>query len=158
MNALAPFHLRSPLLQHLHAYWDDQRGDRMMPARIDIDPTDLPRLLSRLILADVLDDPLRFRFRVVGTDLERRLGRRMTGETVGADTPAFYRPYCTCCVEARPTHEYARYDFGPDEKPGEFERLLLPLSDDGDRVSQILGGVVYTDLFLIDDFRGSSPL
>jgi hypothetical protein len=139
--------LRHPQLRALYAYWDARRGQRAMPARSDIDPLDIPRHLSTLVLADVLYDPLRFRLRVVGTELERRAGRTMTGDVLHeGERPGLYRPYRTCALERRPSHDYARYDFGDGSPPGEFERLLLPLSSDGATVDRILGQVAQSRL------------
>lgn len=138
--------LRSSDLVALVDYWCAQRGAKAMPARGDIDPLHLRRHLPRLILADVLEDPLRFRFRVVGTELEQRLGYTITGTEMTADSPVFYAPYAACAREKRAAREFASFDFGTGRQPGTFERLLLPLSEDGQRVSMILGEAIYTNL------------
>jgi len=141
--------LHHPRLQELFAYWDARRRGRPMPRRRDIDPLDIPRHLATLVLADVEHAPLRFRFRVVGSELERIVGRSVTGDVLDDETPqSFFTPYRTCALEARPTHEYARFDFGESRQAGEFERLLLPLSSDGHTVDQVLGEVVYSRLHL----------
>jgi hypothetical protein len=141
--------LRHPKLRALYDYWDTCRAGRQMPARGDIDPLDIPRHLATLILADIEPDPLRVRFRVVGTELESRVGRTVTGDVLDADSDAaFFQPYATCALEARPVHEYARFDFGSDRPTGEFERLLLPLSADGRTVDQVLGEVIYSNLHM----------
>jgi hypothetical protein len=138
--------LRASELRELADYWLRQRGARPMPRRADIDPVDLPRHLPRLVLADVFYAPLRVRFRVVGTELERRLGYALTGHTIDAGSGAFFKPYELCAEQVRPTREYSRYDFGDAGPVGEFERLLLPLSEDGARVTMVLGEVLYRNL------------
>lgn len=138
--------LRAPALGELANYWLRQRGARPMPRRADIDPVDLAPHLPRLVLADVLDAPLRVRFRVVGTELEHRLGYALTGRTIDAGSGAFFKPYEACAQQVRPVREYARYDFDDGGPVGEFERLLLPLSEDGGRVTMVLGEVIYWDL------------
>ena len=136
--------LIEPGLRALHAYWSAKRGARPMPARADIDPIEVPRLLPHLMLVAVSDDPLRFRFRLVGTEIVARYGAELTGreldeidlggelggvrsqyeETVRAAAPT----YCRHAIETR-QGKYLRY-----------ERLLLPLSSDGIRVDMLLGG------------------
>ena len=138
--------LRSTDLVELVDYWCAERGAKTMPSRGDVDPIHLRRHLPRLILADVLEAPLRFRFRVVGTELEQRLGSKITGTELTQDSPVFYAPYAVCAREKRATREFASFDFGTGRKPGTFERLLLPLSEDGQRVSMILGEAIYTNL------------
>jgi hypothetical protein len=143
--------LRTPLLRELADYWVGRRGTRSMPARADIDPVDLPQHLPNLILAEVQTDPLRFHFRVVGTALEAQLGQIYTGATIGEESGRFFRAYARCVDRARPTREYMRYDFGDDAETGEFERLLLPLSENDRDVHMILGEAVYKNLHTRQD-------
>ena len=138
--------LRSEELRALVSYWDARRAGRPMPARSDINPIDLEQHLPRLILAEVLHEPLRFRLRIVGTELEDKLGRRMTGTTVTDETPMFFKPYAACVTGVRATREFLSFDFGGGEPAGTFERILLPLSEDGETVSGILGEAIYTNL------------
>ncbi|MDP6690000.1 MAG: PAS domain-containing protein [Alphaproteobacteria bacterium] len=66
-------------LQQALDYWQRLRGERNMPARKDLNPADIPRLLPKLMLADVSDpeadskDP-HIRFRLVGTEVVGRYG------------------------------------------------------------------------------------
>src|ERR1700733_6159734 len=58
----------------LEEYWRSVLQNRAMPARRDIDPADLRRLLPNIFLLDVVERGTRFRWRLVGTrigDLER---------------------------------------------------------------------------------------
>jgi hypothetical protein len=71
----------SPLLASLLAYWREKCAGRAMPARADIDPTDraLRPHLGYIVLTDVLRPPVRFRFRLIGSELTRLVGRDSTG-------------------------------------------------------------------------------
>ena len=65
-------------------YWQSLRGPRRMPARKDLNPADIPRLLPKLMLADVgrVDAGTDFppiRFRLVGTEVVGRFGYELTG-------------------------------------------------------------------------------
>lgn len=138
--------LRNPELRCLAEYWCARRGAAAMPRRADIDPIQLKSHLPRLVLADAWYAPLRFHFRVVGGELEERLGRRYTGTTIDASAGAFFKPYQACAEQVRPIREYVRYDFDDGGPIGEFERLLLPLSEDGKTVTMVLGEVIYKQL------------
>ena len=50
---------RDPSLQTLLAYWYRKRGDRLMPSRADIDPSEFPKLLPNVMLynAEALGGP-----------------------------------------------------------------------------------------------------
>src|SRR5689334_21377806 len=62
------------------AYWDRKRDGRCMPARRDLDPLlEIPRLLPWVMLADVLRDPLDFRYRLIGTGVVNRSRRDFSG-------------------------------------------------------------------------------
>ena len=60
----------SPVLQRLYQDWRNRLHGREMPARRDFDVLDLDYVLGDLNLIDVEHAPLRFRFRVHGTNAE----------------------------------------------------------------------------------------
>src|SRR3546814_13744905 len=66
-----PAGLQHPVLQRLYAYWLERRGDRMAPARADIDPVDFRYALGWVNLAEVRPGSDHFEFRVFGTSLAR---------------------------------------------------------------------------------------
>ena len=67
-------------LATLFEYWKSKADGRHLPARRDIDPVNLPRHLSSLMLIDDIgeDGPHRYRFRLIGTALARLLVRDPT--------------------------------------------------------------------------------
>src|SRR5262245_27147770 len=77
MYIAAPQHL--PTISELHPYWLSRRGERRMPRRSDISPTDIPSLLPMLFLVDLEHDPFRVRYRLVGTSAVEMSGRDYTG-------------------------------------------------------------------------------
>jgi len=138
--------IETSLLQQLYHYWVDRRGGRLHPARADIDPVDIPRLLPYIMLVDVLDDGQRFRFRLVGTRIA--MGADPTGrflhETV---SPGLYGHhvmalYGKAAKSARPLYSVFDYKFEDRRVPGRIHRLFLPLSDDGANVNMMLIGQV----------------
>ncbi|HLT76914.1 MAG TPA: PAS domain-containing protein [Ferrovibrio sp.] len=76
--------LPEPLLRRAFAYWDGKRGGRDLPARADIEPTEIPDILRNIFLVDVLDDPPRFHLRLMGTAFRDWFGRELTGFTFAA--------------------------------------------------------------------------
>ncbi len=149
-------------LQQTLDYWRRLCGERRMPARKDLNPADIPRLLPKLMLADVAEPPVgtelvndtgdamtsapvqtpQIRFRLVGTEVTGRFGTELTGHRLseidyGAqadEVAALYRQVVDC-GEPR----FARIDFM--QRHGrlvQMEHLLLPLSDDGTHVNMVL--------------------
>lgn len=69
-------------LADLYDYWDGKRAGRPWPSRADIDPLDIPLLLKYLLLIEIERlQPMRIRFRLVGTNFHRFFGRDLTGKT-----------------------------------------------------------------------------
>lgn len=70
------------VLSALDDYWQQKRGDRGLPSRADLDPAEFRYALGNVSLVDVLRDPLRFRIRVVASNVEARFDRALTGTYV----------------------------------------------------------------------------
>jgi hypothetical protein len=130
-------------LQRLLAYWQDRAGDRY-PRRADIDPVDLRFMLDRIALTEVHDNPTRYRLRLVGSFWYRLLGFESTGMWM-EDWPHvnqrrlttdFYR----ALIEGR-RPRFARRDAVVDDRLLHYEIMLLPLSEDGTRISMIVTGI-----------------
>ncbi len=51
-----------------------------MPSRKDIEPTEIPDLLANVVLVDVTQDPLDFRYRLIGTAIVERIAFDYTGK------------------------------------------------------------------------------
>ena len=61
------------------AYWQTLRRGRRIPARADLDPTEIPKLLPGVILVEVERAPLDFRYRLVGTEVDTISHRNFRG-------------------------------------------------------------------------------
>lgn len=124
------------------AYWQRIRGKREMPARADLHPGDIPKLLPYIILMDVLHDPLDFRFRLIGTEIDRIVARNYKGVKLSelpdkrAPNPIWQHHQET--VETRaPVRKELSY-IGPDGDVRRIEHCLMPFSSDGKAVDQLL--------------------
>lgn len=133
-------------LRRLSALWNEKRGMRFAAARADMDPATLRFILGNVLLVDVLREPLRFRYRLVGTNLVVRTGFDPTGKLVDEHPePEFRREALKVyhqMIETRVPYQ-ARFDQAFDGRTRRFEVLLLPLSSDGETIDMILGAMKY---------------
>lgn len=129
------------------AYWEGLRRGRRMPARRDIDPSDIRDLLPHLMLFDVLREPLDFRYRLIGTHVESFMSRSYTGRLV-SEFPQT-RPgsvvwaNCLRVLETRAPLVARTPYVGPKRDYTAMEDLIMPLSEDGDTVTMLFVAVAY---------------
>src|SRR3546814_18267061 len=70
----------APKIKALLAYWQSiHPAGGGLPGRRHLDPIDIPELLPNIWMIDVKRGPLRFRFRLVGTEIVKFTGRDATG-------------------------------------------------------------------------------
>jgi len=136
--------ISSPELHRLYDYWLARHHGDLLPGRKDIDPQELRFVLGNLILVDVLRDPLRFRYRLMGSNLTRPAGMELTGKFLDEHPdPTFRRiaigHYTDVAQTARPCA--TRYDMVMDNRRRRYDLLLLPLAADGATVDMILVGM-----------------
>jgi hypothetical protein len=139
--------LDDPLLSEIYAYWRSKCATRRMPARRDIDPGEMPKLLPYLLLSEVAPGG-RFRYRLSGTAVAHALRQDITGRCVEEVTSGAYCDHLnalqrTVCCEGTPLFAASLLPCGSRTKYRFSRRLLLPLSDDGATVNQILSLVVF---------------
>jgi hypothetical protein len=135
--------IESRSLRQLYDYWQEKRAGRAFPARRDLDPLEFTFALGNVVLIDVTHDPLRFRFRLVGTRIVNYEGIDPTGRYLD-DLPLLelrqmldgaYRHV----VAAREPVRNMRERF-LDGRMRRFEVLDLPLSSDGTTIDMIMIG------------------
>jgi len=131
-------------LRRLLGYWHERCGDRPFPRRADIDPIDLSFMLERIALTEVHEHPRRYRLRVVGSFWHRLLGFEATGYWMHDWPHENQRKLTVDFYEAlidgkRP--RFTQRDALVDDRPLRYEIMLLPLSEDGARVSMIMTGI-----------------
>jgi len=133
--------ITSERLARLFDYWESKKAGRKLPARAALDPVDFPYILPNLALADVLRDPLRFRFRVVGTEVVRRDGTDLTGKFTDDHPLPEYREllgrtYSAVVAGGEPA--VFRRERLMDGKPRQYEVLYLPLAADGVTIDMLM--------------------
>jgi hypothetical protein len=132
-----------PRLQELLDYWQDKRGDRAMPRRLDIDPIDLRQMLPNIFLVDVEGGGQRFRYRLVGTELTAIMGRELKGAYID-EMPFLFRKFALPAyaeVISRRAPCYKEINAIEAFFTIRYKRLMLPLSENGTDISMILGGI-----------------
>ena len=138
---LDPTSERYPDLQRVRTYWAERRQGRFAPRRGDIDPADLVAVLPRIMLADVVAEPLDFRYRLSGTAISDVHHKNMTGKSPRDLMPAAYAAlihghYCEAVRRREPLLHLILLD--TVERSRSYARLLLPLSEDGNTVTMLL--------------------
>ena len=131
-------------------YWQKQHHpDGRLPGRQDIDPVDLRSILACLCLYDVQADPLRFRYRLIGTDAVAKIEEDFTGRWLDEVHPTFkssdaYADFTGVSLRRQPLAYYRGPPlFHTYKKYVTLERLLLPLARDGNTVDMMLAINVY---------------
>lgn len=139
--------LDKPELQQLYAYWEAKRSGRPYPRREDIEPLELKFILGSLILIDIEDEPLRFRYRLFGSEIARRQGFDMTGryseEHPWPEFSARTREVYTKLVQSG-TPALIRRQGMIDDQYFDHHSLVLPLGHR--KVEMILIGVIFAPL------------
>lgn len=139
---LDPSTLSAPRLKLAFAYWQGKCAGRSMPARRDIDPVEMPRLLPYIMLIDVLPAPLDFRYRLIGTEVRAIVARDYTGlcfsEVPGKGRGSVVWGNCEEVVLTKAPLSRSPPYVGPERHLRRCANVLLPLSEDGREVSMIL--------------------
>lgn len=132
-------------LRAMYAYWLSRRLGEAPPPLSAIDPLALPRgALPWITVLEVERQPLRFRSRLVGTEVVAGIGVDHTGRYLD-ELPAMEGQIVrfTWCAETR--HPYlaqATMTWSPRDYKG-YRTLALPFVDDEGRVARILHVFVF---------------
>lgn len=145
--------IRSERVQRLHEYWRSKiAAQGSVPLRRDIDPIELPDLLPCLMLLDVERDPLRFRYRLVGTRVVDFSYHDFTGtyldEAGWVEVKGFTGAYVDAVNERKPTGGFYVWDLRSGA-PGTCEFALFPLCDEQGEITHVLAIEDY-DFPLVD--------
>ena len=88
-----PDKIRDDNVRQFLQLWQDAHMDERAPGKDFLDPIRLRFLLGSLSLLEVHHDPLRFRYRLVGTDIVERLGHELTGKWLDEHPDPALRPF-----------------------------------------------------------------
>ncbi|HEV2673601.1 MAG TPA: PAS domain-containing protein [Aliidongia sp.] len=142
--------IKNPRLRRLLDDWLRWRGERLMPSRRDFLPEEIRYLLGNVILHEVASrDPLRFRYRLIGSLIVARRGFDFTGRYLD-ELPSTDVRDVVMAINERVTRERRpllwRFEMNDlDHRMRHCEVLSLPLSADGVDVNIILAAQVFND-------------
>jgi len=143
-------------IREIHDYWLSIHPAEGLPARDHMDPLDVPSLLPKLWMANVERNPVRFRYRLIGSDVVQILGEDLTGQYFDEcfenfDGSVPQTTLVDTCEQGCPA-----WRRGPavlirkDYKFKQMERIFLPFANDGATVDLLLALSVY----IVDDGFG----
>ncbi|MBV8650317.1 MAG: PAS domain-containing protein [Alphaproteobacteria bacterium] len=140
-----------PILRQVYEYWFSIRPGAGLPGRQHIDPSAITAALPHLYIVDVTRDPMRFRYRLVGTAYVELMGRDTTGAYYDEVHPGFTgeirRQYTDAVEHRRPAYRKGRTMYVNEERRWPIvERVIAPLAKNGSDVDMILGAIVQVAL------------
>ncbi|HAJ22940.1 MULTISPECIES: hypothetical protein [Alphaproteobacteria] len=128
-------------------FWVQAKGKDQLPLKCKIDVTQIPRVLSKLVLYDVLEEPLDFRRRVIGEEVKALLKPQFLKKSFreqpgkGPETKV-WALFETVVKTGIP--RFGRLDYeGPEERISHVLALILPYSVDGMNVSNLMAIVKF---------------
>jgi hypothetical protein len=128
----------SPRLSAALQYWEKKRGGRLLPSRADIRLAEVPSLVGQLVIAELLPEPMDFRFDFVGAAVRHWLKTDISGKRM-TEHPAMARVFenwVTAVRQARPHYVEAPY-VARDGSVVSAQDMLMPLGD-GDEVNAMM--------------------
>ena len=141
--------IRSALLRRLYGYWQELKNGHQVPLSGSLDPLQIhPQILPHIMLLDVEEGGHMFRFRLLGTEVVKAYGEEVTGQYLNRiDLGDFADDVIENYREAVRTRKPVCFEGSYDKSCGRHltaERLVLPLSLDGQVVTRILCGIIFT--------------
>lgn len=133
------------LVLRLLSYWHELCGDRNFPSLAEIDPTQIPDLWEHCFVLEIgghAENPV---FRSIGAGLAEQAGLNLTDKRV-TDLPeqtlvAAAVSYVDEVLRKNvPISRGGEY-LAPDGVRVHYRSILLPMSDDGETISGLLGAV-----------------
>ena len=140
-----------PLVSDFYDYWLRIAPPGRLPGRRHIVAEDIARLWSRVWMLDVFRAPLRYRYRLCGTEMVRSLGREVTGRWLDevhpqlVANPESRERFRFMAETARPTWRRCPPLWTRDPDHRTIETCIVPLAEDGSAVDKMLAVSVLFD-------------
>jgi hypothetical protein len=140
-----------PLVRRFYEYWLSVAPPGRLPGRQHVRPEEIVPLLSRLWMVDVLRNPLRFRYRLAGTNIIDAIGCELTGRWLDEvqpeviATPMAIDRYRFVAETGRATWRYGPIYWKRDPAQRSIETCMVPLATDGTIVDKLFAVSVAFD-------------
>jgi hypothetical protein len=141
-----------PLVLRFYDYCRAAAPPGLLPGRQHIHPEEIPALLSRLWMVDVHRGPLRYRYRLCGTEVVRSLGHEVTGAWLDEVHPQLIanpesrERFRFMAETGRPTWRRGPPLWTRDPGHRTIESCIVPLAGDGSIVDKLLAISVMFDI------------
>lgn len=136
--------------QILFAYWNNVRGGRVAPRRLEIEPSRITPILAETFILELTGNRT-FTFRLAGTRICDQLGIELRGRNLielFRDGDRDEIEGGLAAVRARGAVLVAEFAVGPQAGPPAerhriacFELVVLPLTHQSDEISRFLGAI-----------------
>lgn len=143
---------RSERIDRFHAYWQSLCPDGLLPSRQQVDPSDIRPLLPNVIIADIEREPLRVRYRLVGTAIVAASRREITGRYLDElhferpDDRTLFEDGYRLLLETR-TPVFGRIVWAAlDDLSLLFESAIFPLAADGHTIDKAIAVEHFVDI------------
>lgn len=158
-SAITSFHIgdiANAKLRSLYAYWRKGGEEERALRRDQLDLQRIAPLLSRILLAEVVDDGHDLVIRIAGDEIESRFGGSMRGLRLnalfkGLPPSATTRQWFDIIADHRPRYRRGPIPYAHD-RYFYSERLLLPLFDTKEAVSHVLCAAFHSSAPTGDSF------
>lgn len=149
--------MRTETLRVLLRHWRNVKGPLLMPSRRQIDPVEFASTLPRVWLCDYEREHDRFHYRLTGERVAKRFGHKLSHRYLDDNTdpdyyPRVHRYYRNVVDFPAVLYIYGRL-YAETDNPIHGERILLPLSDDGHTVTNVLGATADIRAMQSDESR-----
>jgi hypothetical protein len=133
--------IASPRILRFHDYWKTLRSaERIVPVRADLNPTELRELLPNMIIVEIEQQPLRFRYRLVGTRVVESNKMDFTGLHLGSIGWEEEQQLVDACTDVAVGKQPIFGSYSWTTRTGTIGRCefgLFPFSHDGQTPAQI---------------------
>lgn len=140
-----------PLVRRLYDYWLSIAPPGRLPGRRHLVPEDIAPLWSRLWMIEVWRSPLRYRYRLCGTEVVRAVGAEVTGRWLDEvhpqliSDPQSRERFRFTAETGAPTWRHGPPLWTRNADHRTIETCIVPLAADGHRVDRMLGVTVAFD-------------
>lgn len=129
-------------IRKIYDYWLGKCRDGLLPARRDIDPVDVYDCLSMLMILDVVDGDRDFRIRLAGSEVEEAHDRPLKGVLLsdighGSEVKMLIERFQSVVANRAP--DFLSSSLALVGRAFiKFDRVALPLAEDGQTVTHLL--------------------